>query len=169
MPPITRSTSMITIDSEARLREVILGLDVPADIKRSIYYDCKRGYSFEWGNEEQCDTPGWGRKRGQRKPPFTLVLPDGEGLTITGPLYEEMVHAVGDRRRREAVRAASVQSLRTHQEAQRGRYAVVGTVRGGGAPRAALPTNAPGLTGYQARVSAGDATHRAAQATRGER
>jgi len=70
---------MITIDSEARLREVILGLDVPADSKRSIYYDCKRGYSFEWGNEEQCDTPNWGRKRGQPKPPFTLVLPDGEG------------------------------------------------------------------------------------------
>lgn len=161
---------MITIDSEERLREVILGLDVPADCKRSIYYDCKRGYSFESGNEEQCDTPNWGRRRGQRKPPFTLIIPHlNEGLNITGPLYEEMVHAVGDRRRREAVRAANMQSLRENQEAQRGRYGVVGAVRGGGAPRAALPTHPPGLTGYQARVAAGGAVNTGAARARGER
>lgn len=114
----------MTISTDGELREYILHAELPPDIKRSVYYDCVRGYSWEVANEEWLNAPP---KRHPHTPPFTLVLPDGEGLTITGELYQGMRHAVDNRRRRERARAEADTSHRENQERQRNRYSVAQT------------------------------------------
>ena len=76
---------MKSIGTRQELIDVLDEADMPKQTKRSIYFSIVNGTDFARHNGEAL-------KRNARKfPCFSIVLPDGTGLAISGELRKAMI------------------------------------------------------------------------------
>ena len=145
---------MQTISTGEALKAVIRAEGMPNETCWSVYRDITEGLSWEIVNEDFLSAP---KKR--HTPPSTTILPSGEGVTITGNLYEEMRIATDRRRERASRGAEAVQVDGANRSARRERYQVahdgVGPLRPRPLTGGGLPTRSPRLPSPHADLSGG--------------
>jgi hypothetical protein len=147
---------MQTISTGEALKAVIRAEGMPNETCWSAYRDITLGLSWEIVNEAWLSEPP---KRHRHTPPSTTILPSGEGVTITGSLYEEMRIATDRRRERASRGAEAVQIDGANRSARRERYQVahdgVGPLRPRPLTGGGLPPRSPRLPSPHADLSGG--------------